>query len=120
MQGLDQFERGRFREDDHAVGARQRCHQPRAFHFRHERAARPLAEGSCGRIRVDADDERLSERARRFQKRDVPDMEEVEDPIGEDDRPGLRCTPRGGRPGGANLVRGVQSDSVAFGWNWNL
>jgi hypothetical protein len=84
LQGLDQGDRGVGAEEDDAIDRVERGQQFGAFVFRHDRAARPFqAPGAT--IVVHPHDQEIAEGARRAQVAQMPDVQEIEMPVREDD-----------------------------------
>ena len=116
LERADQLQRRILIEHDNAVHARERGQHTRAFDRRDERAIGPLVESAHRGIAVHAHDERAAQGARLLEQRHMPDVKQIENPIGEYDGTGL-----GSAPTDRIFQRAdAQSGSVALGWNRNV
>jgi hypothetical protein len=103
-QRRDQRQRRVLVEDDYRVDCCQRRDDMGPVISCVERTARTL-QPAHGVVAIDADDEVVTCRARRSQQVRVPAMQQVENAVGEDDRPALACTPLQGSGSRQNARR---------------
>jgi len=80
-------------EDHHGVDGLQRRQNIRAIILGSHRALRSLVEAADRRIAIDADDQGVTESARRREEIDVTGMQQVEYAIRKHDATGLTCSP---------------------------
>ena len=80
----DQLVRRLLGEEGHGIDAFERGQHLRAFLSRNQRTARAL-QGAHRFVTVQAHDQAIAKRARLLKVARVPNMQEVEAPVGEDD-----------------------------------
>ena len=83
LHALDKPQRRVFVENVHGIDAAQREQHPLAVFLRVDRSGAALEPAHRG-VRVQADDEVLSQRARLLKVGDVADVQDVEAAVGED------------------------------------